>query len=183
MRRINAVITMCIMILFVIHIIWGGMVLLGMVKGGSPAFSVMSRMLLVLVGIHMIIGTVLTIKTISAVRRAGVFYPKENMLFLIRRISGFALMFFVAVHVFLFMGTGDVGVYRLRLFDAAGLISQILMVVTLLLHVAVNINPLRIALGLSDKADVKGDIAIVLAILLLVSGIAFFVYFLRWRVI
>ena len=129
------------------------------------------------------IGIKLSLDTILATRKAGVFYLRENSLFVLRRVSGFALLIFIAVHFVIFSGTNEGGVYRLRVFDAMALISQILMVVSLLIHLVSNIRPLRIALGISDKRSLRTDIAIVLCILLFLSGIAFLIYFIRWQVI
>ena len=89
----------------------------------------------------------------------------------------------MAMHILLFTGTNEGGVYRLKLFDMMGLISQILMVVSLMVHLVTNIPPLRIALGLTDKRDLKSDVILILSVLLLLSGVAFIVYYIRWQVI
>ncbi len=183
MRRLNGMATMCIMILFLVHLIWGGLLLLGQVKGGNPVFATFSYAMMVFICIHVLIGIKLTIDTIVAAKRSGVFYWKENCLFLLRRISGFALLIFIAVHFIIFSGTNDDGVYRLREFDMTALISQILMVLALFVHLITNITPLRITLGISDKRNIRTDIAIIVSILLLLSGVAFLIYYIRWQVI
>ena len=158
------------------------MTLAGFSHGGGRLVYV-SWALLVLTGIHALIGIILTIKTVYTAKKAGVFYLSENMLFFVRRISGLALVIFIAIHAFIFMGVGSEAGYTLKLFDLTALVSQILMVITLFLHLCTNIAPLRIALGLSDKRDLKMDVVIVISILLFICAAAFLVYYIRWKVI
>jgi len=181
MRKANSVITAFIMLLFLIHMIWGGLLLAGMVKGGSPVFSFMSGALMVLICLHVIISVKLSADTIIASRRAGAFYFRENKLFLARRISGLALAVFIAVHVLIFYVPNDGGAYRLNPFNIAALISQLLLVVCLLLHIILNVKPMKIAFGFSDRKKGSYDFAIVMAILLFIAAAAFLVYYLRWQ--
>ena len=183
MRKFNAIVTAVIMLFFLIHMIWGGLMMTGMVKGGNKVFSALSYTMVVFICVHVVIAVKLTIDSIIAGIKSGTFYLKDNSLFLTRRISGFALLVFMAMHILLFTGTNEGGVYRLKLFDMMGLISQILMVVSLIVHLVTNIPPLRIALGLTDKRDFKSDVILILSVLLLLSGVAFIVYYIRWQVI
>ena len=183
MRKANSIAAAAVMILFVFHLIWGAMELFGMIKGGSTFFRIMTYTLIGFVALHTVFGIVLTADTVRAMRRAGVSYYKENRLFWIRRISGFALMAFIIVHVILFHGQNSGGIYYLTLFGIPELVSQILMVAALLIHIAANIRPMRIAFGFSDKWNIRTDIALVLSILLLLAGIAFIIYFLRWAAV
>lgn len=183
MRKANAIVTVLIMVLFLIHLIWGGLELAGMTKGGSSLFTALSHTMILFIVIHIGIGVITTAQTIRSVRRAGVSYFRQNRLFWIRRISGFALMLFMICHVVIFAGTQESGSYRLSLFGGAQLLTQILMVVCLMLHLLCNITPLRIALGIEDRHRFRTDVLLVLAVLLLLAGAAFAVYFIRWRVI
>ena len=181
MRRVNSIITAFIMLLFLVHMIWGGLLLAGIVKGGSKVFSVISMIMMILICLHVIISVKLMVDTMIASRKAGAFYFRENKLFLARWISGFALVFFIAVHVLIFNGSNEGGVYRLNPFGIAALISQILMVVCLVLHIVLNVRPLKIAFGFSDKRKESYDFAVVMAILLLIAAAAFLIYYLRWQ--
>lgn len=183
MRRINALTTVCVMVLFVMHLIWGAMILCGMIKGGNQVFSFFSNLLIILILVHVLISLKLTFDTIAVWKKTGAAYLWENRLFWIRRVSGLALMLFIAVHMLIFSTDMSAGSPRLRLYDLPALISQILLVVSLLIHLLTNISPLRIALGLRDRGNFRADALCVLAILLLLSGTAFLIYFLRWRVI
>ena len=183
MRRANAVITSFIMILFLVHMIWGGLELLGLTKGGSSLFFYLSRIMLAFVLIHMLISFKMTLDTLIACRRSGVSYWKDNKLFWIRRISGIALMFFMACHVMIFRGQKVEGSFLLNYFGIMELLSQLLLVFSLLVHLTTNIRPLKIAFGIEDKGSVRTDLLLVLSILLLLSGLAFVIYYIRWQVI
>lgn len=183
MRRVNAFVTVLLFLLFLVHLIRGGLILIGAVQGGSTAFKAVTHSMLTLLAVHVLIGVILTVKTIMTAHGSGTFYRKENRMFLIRRISGFALVFFMAAHVMIFSGSEVNGAYRLNLFDAPALILQILLVICLLIHLGCNIRPLGISLGIDGLRGIRTDALIVLTILLLIGGIAFFVYYLMWNAV
>ncbi len=183
MRKLNAIVTVLIFPVFLIHMIWGGLILTGMTSGGSSMLRGVTHLLLTLIVVHMVIGIKLTVDTVIASRRSGVSYFRLNRLFWIRRISGFALMFFITSHAMLLSGRVSGNQYRLNLFDGMQFALQILMVITLLVHLLTNITPLRIALGLEDRKNFRTDLMLVLSILLFLAGAAFTVYFLRWYII
>lgn len=183
MRKANAIVTVLMMVLFLIHMIWGGLELAGMTRGGSSLFSALSHMMLLLTAVHIGIGIITTVQTDRALRQSGVSYFRQNRLFWIRRISGSALLLFMVSHVLIFSGTEESGAYRLSLFAGAQLLTQILMVLSLMVHLLCNITPLRIALGIEDRHRFRTDVLLVLAILLLLAGAAFVIYYIRWSVI
>ncbi len=180
MRKFNAILGMAITALFLFHAVFGSLQLSGIVNGGSVIMKIAATIMLVGILIHIVIGTKLTIDTVKAMKRSGVSYFRENRLFWIRRISGFALMVFIVSHIIVFAGQTRDGVFRLNLFDVPQLISSILLVLTLILHIITNIRPLMIALGADKAKNYAGDAAIVLSVLLLLAGAAFVVYFIRW---
>lgn len=181
MRRFNSLITAFIIALVLIHVIYGSLVLFGASPGGNRIMEVLTIVMFVLVVLHIVIGLKLTADTIKAVRRSGVSYPKENRLFWTRRISGFALLVFLILHVHILSGRHEGGVYRLSYFGILQLLVSLLFVISLLIHLITNIRPLKIALGLSDRRNIKGDILFFVSIILLLAGIAFFIYYLKWQ--
>lgn len=183
MRRANAVLTSLIMILFLIHMIWGSLELAGLTKGGNNLFSFLSCSMVVLIVIHVAISFKMTLDTIRVWKKSGVSYWRENRIFWVRRISGLALMLFMAIHVYIFSGQRLDGTYLLHFFGIMELLSQILMVVSLLVHLLTNIRPLKIAFGIEDRTNLRTDLLLVLAILLLLSAVAFAIYYVRWQVI
>lgn len=181
MRMINAFVTAGIMILFVLHLFWGVFIMLGAVSGGSTLFSFISYLMTALVAVHLMIGCKLTYDTVKAVRRSEASYTSRNRLFWIRRISGFATAIFMAVHVWLFQGINEDGAFRLHHFDTLALVTQLLMVLSLAVHILTNIRPLKIALGIEDTRNFRTDILIMLSAALLLSAIGFVLYLIRWR--
>jgi len=181
MRKINAILGPLMIVFLLIHIISGAFQLYGLLPGGSVIRSVLSYILLVLVLIHAVIGTVLTIQTIRNCRRSGVSYFRDNQRFWIARFSGFAMLLLIVWHLLVFASPAGES-FRLHAFGWLQMAGHILLVLVLLLHLAANIRPLFIALGIADRKYIK-DILIVLSIILLVCAAAFVVYYLRWNVL
>ena len=176
MRRINIFVVTGIMIAFVFHAISGSIRLFG-ADAGSPLISAWICMFLV--GVHVIITAILTVRTLLTIKKSGKGYFRENLLFWARRISGFALLIPLVMHLFVFSGTGDEA-YRLVFFHSGRLISQILMVVALGLHILTNVHPLLIGLGVKHHGVLSADSLFVLTVFLLFCCGAFCVYYLRW---
>lgn len=179
MRKWNAILSICIVILFVIHAVAGGFQLMGMLAGGNEILSFVTKVLVALIVIHTLIGVKLTWDSIAACKKSGVSYFKENRLFWARRISGFAVFAFMLIHILLFLGRND-GVYRLNYFGSLQFSLQILMVVSLAVHIIANIKPVMISFGMRSLREYAVDILIVLSGILLFTGAAFVIYFLRW---
>ena len=182
MRKVNAVISMAVMVLLLVHAVAGGFQLMGMVAGGNRILSVLAWIMSGLILGHIIIGIKLTIDTVKAIRKSGISYGRENRIFWARRISGFAVMLFVFCHIAIFMGSsGDV--YRLTVFEGVQLATQILLVISLAVHVLTNIKPLLISFGIKGFRIYVKDVLFIIAIMMLFCGIAMVIYYLRWNVL
>ena len=179
MRKLNSIIGPAIIILLLIHGIWGAFQLTSIVPGGSTVRQVLSHVMVTLVIVHIIIGIKLTIDTLLAIRRSGASYWKGNELFWIRRVSGLALIVLIVYHMLVFM-TSSGEIFRLNTFGGLQLAGHILLVIALIVHLAANIRPLCIALGIADRRYVR-DVMIILSILLAVCAAAFVFYYLRWN--
>lgn len=181
MRKWNAVLSMGILGLFLIHAVAGALQLAGLLQGGSAVMKIMAWVMTVLIAVHIVIGCKLTADTMRAIQKSGASYFKENQLFWLRRISGFAIMIFIVCHILLFSGNNAGGVVRLHLFEGAQLVTQILLVLSIAVHVLSNIRPLMLALGAKRYKTVLLDALVILSALLLASGIAFVIYYIRWN--
>ena len=180
MRKWNAVISGLMLILFLAHAIMGGMELIGLYEGLNTIVSKIAWALLFLVFLHLVIGIKLTVDTLSACKKSGISYFKENKLFWVRRISGFAIALFIVFHVIIFMGRETGNGYRLHFFGMAELITQIFLVLSIALHVLANLKPSLIAFGIKEWKEYAADILFVLSVFLIFMGIAFFIYYMRW---
>ncbi len=181
MRKWNAILSGLILVLFLFHAIAGSLGLMSMNSGGGIFLSVLPWILVGCIALHTLIGIKLTIDTLRACRKSGVSYFKENKLFWARRISGFAIFLLMFFHIILFKGHNAGGAYRLNFFGAAQLTTQILLVLSIAVHVLTNVKPSLIAFGRKSLKKYALDILIALSILFIFMGIAFFIYYLRWQ--
>ncbi len=181
MRKINTILGPVLIVLLLIHAISGSFQLAGLIPGGSAIRNVLSIILLVVTGVHGIIGIKLTADTIIAGRHGGRSPFKNNELFWIKRITGFAIVFLVIYHVIVFSGEqGEV--FRLNAFEGIQLAAHIILTIAVAVHVLAGIKPLCMALGIADRRFIK-DALIVLSVIMLVCAIAFIYYYLRWNVL
>ena len=179
MRKINSVLSIVIIVLFLLHMIMGSLLLLGIIPYIGAIMGTLPHLLGTAIFAHIIIGAKLGIDTLYAMKKSGVGYFSENKLFWVRRISGGAVLLFMILHASLFVRISHSGEYYPKLFDLPQLICSILFFISLMLHIASNIRPLVIALG-AGKAETKiGSAAVILAILLLFAAVAFIYYFVR----
>ena len=182
MRKFNAMLTSAIMVLFLVHAVAGGFQLAGWLPGGSAVLKIAAWTMTALIAVHTVIGIKLTADTLRAIKSSGASYYKENRLFWLRRISGFAVMLFLITHVLIFVGQGEGSSYRLSLFEGAQLASQLLLVLSLALHIISNVKPAMLSFGIKSYKELGLDLLVVLSVLLLLIGGAFVVYYLRWNV-
>lgn len=181
MRRANAWISAAIIVLFLVHAIAGGFQLAGVIPGGNQVLTVLAWVLVGLVAVHVVIGTILTVRSIRASREGGASYPKENAAFIARRVSGFCILVFLVAHVIIFYGDYSSGSYRLSLFAGPQLVLSICLVVSLAVHLLCNLRPLFVGLGLDQRAR-RRDLVIILAVVLAFCLVMFVVYYYRWNV-
>jgi hypothetical protein len=181
-RKINAVVSAGLVALLLVHGIAGGFQLSGIIPGGSQLLKVLAWIMMALLAVHTAIGVILTVKTIASSSRAGAAYVKENMLFWIRRLSGFALAILLLLHLLVFVQSGT-GVFRLHDFGMQELFGQILLLVSLTIHLLCNVKPLAIALGLHCGKGYGRDILLILSVVMAFCAFAFVVYYLRWNVL
>ena len=183
MRKTNAVITVLVLVFFLIHAIMGGFQLFGVIPGGKTLMKVITPIMEAFILAHLVIGCKLTVDSLRAVKKSGKGYFRENKLFWVRRISGFAVMLFIFVHAPVFAGKNDDGVYRLAAFEGVMLTAHILFVMSLALHIVSNANPMLLSFGVKSFKELGLDIALILSFVLIFTAIAFIIYYVRWNVI
>lgn len=178
MRKWNAVLTAAIALLFLVHAVFGGALLLGT---DTTVAKALAHPLLTLIAAHAVLGVKLTADTLRVWRKTGAAYFRENRLFWARRISGLAVMALLALHVGAF-GRTENGVYRLIPFSGWRLAAELLLVLALAAHVVANVRPLLISFGVRRLKGAAGTILFVLSALLLGAAAAFIAYYLEWNV-
>ena len=176
MRKVNAVLSAVILLMFALHAILGSFNMMG---AGSVTTKVLSWSMVALIVIHTVIGIILTGKSVSVWKKTGVSYFKENLLFWARRLSGFLIMILIFFHVTALSATNENGL-RLPDFDSFKLAMQLLLVASIALHVITNVKPVLISFGIKKLKPKAGDIIFWLTVLLLLSAAGFIVYYIRW---
>lgn len=179
LRAINAVVSVAMLGLFVVHGVGNAFQMMGV---GTPLSKAISYALVACVVVHLLIGVVLTADTLRAQRLAGVAYPARNKRFWAVRLSGFAVALLIVTHVLQFWRS-DGGVVRLAPFLGPQLVVSILMVVAIAVHVLANVEPLMVSLGVGRPRERARDLLLVFAVALLLMAAGFVVYYLRWSVI
>lgn len=180
LRKINAFVGLALILLFLIHAIAGGYQMAGILAGGNQVLTVLAWIMVILAAVHILIGVILTVQTVRASKKSGKFYGKENAAFVVRRVSGFAMLIFLIAHIVIFYGNHSSG-YRLNLFEGPQLVLSILLVVSLGVHILSNIRPLFISFGI-DKAKRRTDVLIILVAILAFCVIMFVLYYYRWNI-
>lgn len=176
MRKANMVAVAGMLITFLLHGIFGSVRLLG---GNSDTLKAVAYISVAFVTLHIILTCIMTCQTLIAWKKSGTGYFRQNKLFWARRISGFAILIPLVMHIVIFSPSNQ-DVIRLSVFTTGRLISQILLVLTIALHVITNAKPALITLGIRNLKKFTFDILFVLSVLMLFFAIAFLVYYLRW---
>ena len=176
MRRFNLLLVIGILLTFLLHAVMSSFRLLG---ADANTMTWAAWLCVGLVSLHVAVTAILTVRTLRAIHQSGKSYFRENTLFWARRISGFALLIPLVMHILIFPGTGEEA-YRLVLFHSGRFLSQLLMVVCLALHVLTNLRPMFIGLGVRHPKLLSADGCLVLSVVLLLACTAFCVYYLRW---
>ena len=177
MRKLNAILSAAIVLLFLLHGVLGAFQLFG---AGTVTMKGLAHGLLTLVGVHAALGVWMTVDAVRAWRKTGAGYFKQNRLFWARRLSGLAIMLLIGFHMTAFSYTVE-GAFRLRWFDVPRLVVQLLLVASIAVHVITNVKPALIAFGVRKWKPRAADILFVLSAVLMVLALSFIIYYIRWN--
>jgi hypothetical protein len=92
------------------------------------------------------------------------------------------LALLLILHLLVFVQTGT-GVFRLHDFGTQELLGQMLLLVSLTIHLLCNVKPLSIAVGLRSGKGYGRDILLILTVVMTFCAVAFVIYYLRWNVL
>lgn len=177
MRKINTILSVLLLVIFMLHGLMGSFMLLGI---GSSAGKILAWVGVAVLAAHTVIGVILTINTLKISKNASNSYLKQNAVFWARRASGLAILILMFFHIGLFGGVQD-GIYILFPFTTVKLITQLLLVAALFIHLFINIRPLLVSLGIISYKERRGDIYLILSVLLLFSAGAVIIYYIGWH--
>ena len=174
MRKINTILSVLLLVIFMLHGLMGSFMLLGI---GSSAGKILAWVGVAVLAAHTVIGVILTINTLKISKNAGNSYLKQNAVFWARRASGLAILILMFFHI----GGVQDGIYILFPFTTVKLITQLLLVAALFIHLFINIRPLLVSLGIISYKERRGDIYLILSVLLLFSAGAVIIYYIGWH--
>lgn len=179
MRKLNSILSVFILVMFVIHAVLGAFNLIGI---GSVTTKTLSRTMVILIIFHTIIGIILTLKSLKVWKKTGAAYFRDNLVFWARRISGFAVMVLIFFHFTAFENIGGNNL-RLAEFNSFRLIMQIILVCSIAVHVITNVKPILISFGIKKLKPKAGDIIFWLSAVLLFAAVGFILYYVRWNTV
>lgn len=176
-RKLNTMLSGLLILIFMVHGIMGGFLLLGI---GSSAGKILAWIGVAVLAAHTGIGVLLTVQSLRTAKRAGGNYLRQNRIFWARRASGLAILLLLFFHIGLFGGIEN-GQYILFPFTTVKLIVQLLFVAALFVHILINIRPLLVSLGITSDQERRGDIYLLLSVLLLFIAGAVILYYIGWQ--
>ncbi|MDR1640765.1 MAG: pilus assembly protein PilX [Clostridiales bacterium] len=176
MRKLNAIISAAIVVIFLIHGVMGGFMLLGIGKGAGQPLAWLG---VGLIAVHTVLGAVFSLKSIRA-SKAGGWRFRQNALFWARRASGICILVFAFFHIDLF-GHEAEGTYLLLDFTTAKLALQMLLILSLFTHIFMNIRPLLVSLGIIGGKEKRLDVFVALSLILLFCAGAVLAYYAGWK--
>ena len=147
MRKANMVLAVTMILLLIVHSAIGVLTLTGKTAGGQYVSKMVSHLFLSVISAHAVISVILTVKSLSSVKRSGAPYMKENRMFWIRRISGLAILPFAFQHFWMFSPSFTEEGMVAPGFSGLDLAVSILLAVCVIIHVASNIRPLSVSMG------------------------------------
>lgn len=176
MRKLNTILSVLLFVIFLLHGVLGSFVLIGV---GEIAGKMLAHIGMILLVLHLCIGVRLTIQTFQT--KSGWAYSKQNALFWTRRASGLAILILAFFHMGIFSSVEE-GWYILTPFTTVKLLTQLLLVAALFVHLFVNVRPMLISLGVIEYKERRGDLFLLLSILLLFMAGSIVLYYIRWQV-
>lgn len=177
MRKVNTILSVLLLVIFLIHGVMGSYMLLGI---GSSAGKILAYFGVLLLIAHTVIGSFLTIQTLRRAKTKDEKYLKQNAVFWARRASGLAVLILLSFHIGLF---GEVrnGAYILFPFTTVKLVMQLLLTAALFVHIFINVRPLLVSLGVIKYKERRSDIYLILSVILLFVTGAAVIYYIGWQ--
>lgn len=139
-----------------------------------------SWLLFIAVILHGIFGIISTIPSIKTARKAGSWFFKENAAFWTKRISGVAIMLLLSLHITAYT-TSVNGKFFLKEFTTGRLAAQILLILSIFIHLMVSIRSMLIAKGTIKFKERTVDWMLVLSIMMIFFTIAVVAYYVQWQ--
>lgn len=177
MRKWNNILAQMIIIIFLLHALMGSFTLLGL---SNISFKFLSWFLFAIVIVHGVLGILSTVKAVKSGKSNGKWYLRQNGAYWTKRFSGIAILILLFFHISTY--TTMVGnKFYLKEFTCGRMIAQLLLILSIFIHLAVSIRSMLIAKGVVKFKERTVDWMMILSLLMLFFAIAVILYFMQWQ--
>ena len=180
MRKINGKISLILIILIIFHIIMGASQMIGITQLSPEWKKFVSYFMVGLLLIHITCGILLTINPINNSKITKARYLNLNKRFWISRVTGVLIIILGGYHIWFFMAKEE---QRLNIFGELQLFMSLLLVVSILIHVLLNIRPSFISMGFKKFRIFVKDTGVIMIVVFVIAFFAFIMYYLRWNIL
>lgn len=178
MRKLNTYLSLALCLVFLLHLVMGSFMILGIGHNGGKLLAIAGACALV---IHVALSAYSTGRTMTRLGlRHLLQYGWANRLFWLRRLSGLAILILLFGHIGLFGAVID-GQYVLFDFTWPKALLQGTFLTALCVHIATNMRPLFVSLGWSGIAGRCRDVYASLVVFYLFSIVALIIYYVGWQ--
>ena len=168
MRKLNTILSVLLLFICLLHGLMGSFMLLGISSGAGKFLAWIGVGIL---AAHTVLGLLLTAQTFRASRSGGKLYGKQN---------GLAILLMLFFHIGVFGRVQD-GVYILFPFTTVRLLTQLLLVASVFVHLLLNLRPLLVSLGIVRDKEQRGDLYLILSVLVLFAAGSIILYYIGWN--
>ena len=155
----------------------GSLLLLGL---STISFQPLSWLLFAAVIAHGILGMIGTLPAVMSGLKTGHWYLRDNAAFWAQRISGVSILLLLTFHITAYTTSVD-GRFFLKEFTLCRLFLQILLILSIFIHLAVGIRSMLIAKGTVKFKERTADWFLILSIMMLMFTAAVIIYYIQWQ--
>lgn len=178
MRKWNNILARVIIVLFLLHALMGSLMLLGL---SNISFKPLSWLLFAAVIAHGVLGVLATVQAVKSGRQSGKWYLRQNAAYWTKRFSGLAILILLCFHISAY--TTTVGnAFFLKEFTFGRMVAQLLLILSIFLHLAVSVKSMLIAKGVVEFKERTIDWMMVLSLMMLFFAAAVVIYFIQWQI-
>ena len=177
MRKWNNLLARIILVLFLLHALMGSLMLLGQ---SSISLKPLSWLLFAAVAVHGVLGVLATVQAVKSGRQSGKWYLRHNAAYWTKRFSGLAILILLCFHISAYTTT-DGGAFFLREFTFGRMAAQLLLILSIFIHLAVSVKSMLLARGVMKFRERTVDWMMVLSLLMLFFAAAVVIYFIQWQ--
>lgn len=169
MKRINAILAVTGLLLYLIHGLSSGFFMVGLLPF-SPIYKSSGWFFIYIIWFHAALGVIFMFRNIFSrikARNNLSLYPSVNARYLGQRITGVLLFIICFFHIGLFGSTDAQGQYHLRQFTTISLLIQIAMIVLAFCHLLFSLKPSLLSFNLDYESGIGKTIYRILICILI----------------